>query len=533
MLEDANFGHIDLPLPTSPSVCNSAEFTNFLRWAEGAITGEFGSKAKKESSLTNNRNSEGLKFLKPSDAVGRNASLQSSTPSLLQELRVPPVYSERFGYDRVVATCWSSQGNVLALSLGPSSTRAELGFASVILFYTLSDDTSKPGFGELSGAKLLGFAECKSGWISSLAFHPQSHGLLAAGTYIGQVILFTANDDTAPINPQKSGEEQLYSPLLQSPLNQYDHQGKVTQLHWMQMPTTRSWQLCSAGLDGRLLIWDPLNSSLQLNVPTLGTAIKAGDLVRGSASGLATLNRGDSIGITSFVISPSNVNEFLVGTTAGAVLKMSRDRFTVVRDLQLPRGSARVDESCEDPVFPKSSNAVTVLYETLDLGPNPIVKVCFSQFNSQLFLCCAQSGEIFLFRDNQTNPLRCLFPENDQETLIDALWSPVKPSVLLSISSARRIIIYDWEQVDDIPLLSFSERLGESKAENTAKEPDEPVTVNANLFSLSVSGTQSSILTLSEGSRVQIWQLAASCNASVTNKSPKQIQMAFNSNLGI
>jgi WD40 repeat protein len=69
-------------------------------------------------------------------------------------------------------------------------------------------------------------------------------GLLAGGTFNGDIILWNVGDAT---------------PITHSTMSCYSHQEPVSVVEWISTAARTGYQLLSAGNDGKIILWDMLD----------------------------------------------------------------------------------------------------------------------------------------------------------------------------------------------------------------------------------------------------------------------------------
>ena len=194
---------------------------------------------------------------------------------------------------QVTATSWNATGSVLAVAFGRhdesgwcNSTKAGCGLYHV---FSRDFDPAKP-------KTVLD----TSSYLMSVACHPEIPGIIAGGTFNGEVVIWdTAKED--------SGEQQIAC----SAIDDYFHREPVVSVSWVYDSGEQCWNLASVSGEGKVLFWTLKNN---LETPMFGhlLAVKAkGKSSRVVAGGTAM----------SFQMGGKHSSSFVVGAESGMLFR--------------------------------------------------------------------------------------------------------------------------------------------------------------------------------------------------------------------
>ena len=209
---------------------------------------------------------------------------------------------------QATAMSWNATGSVLAVAFGrhDESGWCNITKAGCGLYHVFSRDfdPSKP-------QTVLD----TSSYLMSVACHPERPGIIAGGTFNGEVVIW----DTAR---EESGEQQIAC----SAIDDYFHREPVVSVSWVYDAGEQCWNLASVSGEGKVLFWSLKNT---LATPMYGhlLAVKAkGKSSRVVAGGAAM----------SFQTGGKHSSSFVVGAESGMLfrcnMRQSRTRVTPPAD---------------------------------------------------------------------------------------------------------------------------------------------------------------------------------------------------------
>ena len=194
---------------------------------------------------------------------------------------------------QVTGMSWNSTGSVLAVAFGrhDESGWCNITRAGCGLFHVFSRDfdPSKP-------QTVLD----TSSYLMSVACHPEIPGIVAGGTFNGEVVIW----DTAR---EEGGEQQIAC----SAIDDYFHREPVVSVSWVYDSGQQTWNLASISGEGKVLFWTLKNN---LEYPMFGhlLAVKAkGKNSRVVAGGTAM----------SFQTGGKHSSSFVVGAESGMLFR--------------------------------------------------------------------------------------------------------------------------------------------------------------------------------------------------------------------
>lgn len=263
-------------------------------------------------------------------------------------------------------------------------------------------------------------------YATAVAFHPNNSLMLAAGTYSGEVIVFSNVTDAVPA--------EFSSANGGSP---FQHREPVSGLQWLRiLQETREahrYLLCSSSLDGQLMYWSPAN---RLAGPVAIMAVKNRRHAVVGVTALAYLQQEQArIGAKDARV-PTTGSTLLVGFESGEV----------------GRGQTLMAVAGEPTV---ASAATPLPLDWVEGHRGPVQAMSASPFFRHLFATCSSDGSARVYSDMERAPLLTLEPSAEtKHFLYDAQFSPFRPSVLALVSRSSQLFLYDLQSSQAKPLLT-------------------------------------------------------------------------------
>ncbi|XP_067015238.2 cytoplasmic dynein 2 intermediate chain 2 isoform X2 [Anabrus simplex] len=271
----------------------------------------------------------------------------------------------------VSSLTWNSTGSVVALAYSELEHDSDSWcdhMGSIHLF-----NIDRRDFSPTNPSKILETSSC----VTCVSAHPREPSILAAGTFVGEVLVWNLQRD----------EDTL---LGGSGLVQGAHVDAVSQLAWIRNPNSRQGDplLVSSGCDGRILIWKvttiPENFMLlEQFAITYNSALKGNGKLR-SPFGVA----GSEVGVVCFSFAHKDLTTFIVGIEGGGLLRCSTVSSKPIEDPPV---------AFKDPVlsaYKKHEGAVCAVQ-------------CSSQ-QMNIFLSCGSDKEIRVYNIEQPIPVKVI-----------------------------------------------------------------------------------------------------------------------------
>lgn len=239
------------------------------------------------------------------------------------------------------------------------------------------------------------------------SFHPTNPSLLAAGSYTGEVAVWSlAEENGETIAHGHSGSQQ-----------------SVTCLNWFGVDMTQP-KLITGGSDGRIVIWALPTRDQNLQILSC-FQISVGNLpwsLRGKVSGT---NR--ETGISCVEMQRREEERFMATTETGAVFYCNSKSRNPVAGNMVVTGS---DVPVYDPV---------VL--SLKCHTGPVYQAAGSPFSDRKFATCSADGTVFVRDLLKSEPLLDL--DLNSGAVFGVSWSPVRPSVFVCATASGKLAVID------------------------------------------------------------------------------------------
>lgn len=308
-------------------------------------------------------------------------------------------------------------------------------------------------------------------FVMCLAFHPTKPGILAGGTYNGELLIWdTASNELDPL-------------VASSTIDDYFHREAIQQVQWIPADLSSNadaWLIATVSGDGKVLIWDPRGESghdAKLSYPSRGF------MLMGSKKRL--------LGGRSVSFSPLDPMLFVVGCENGTVMRAFRappgpsmgqppgqypwkqsaiallDQLAANQKIQLQnhvesycRTAGKKEVTAEivfeskpdhNIIFPASSKMTE-----LEPHAGPVTVAALSPFHRKLLLTASVDGAVKLYDVLQQRALMTFFPPSPEVStcaVAAAAWSSARPCVFAVAMEMGGVYIYDLVQSRQEPVL--------------------------------------------------------------------------------
>ncbi|XP_019755719.1 cytoplasmic dynein 2 intermediate chain 2-like [Dendroctonus ponderosae] len=339
---------------------------------------------------------------------------------------------------------WNNSGKSLAVPYNYKH-RTWCHHAGIICIYTLNRDCLSD-----TPKKRLSTESC----VTSIKYHPIHSGILAAGTFTGQIYIWNVENDVDPLI-----------------CNILAHDEYITQISWMNyIDATNSVCLASSSTDGLLKLWnfDITNNILKIKITyKIKTPVLA-KMNQTTEVSEALLDKGQ-LGLVGFDFSKNIPDLFIVALEGGLIV-----RCTMLGTTQL-KGTA-TETYFYDPVFK--------YYEP---HKGEIVAIKFSPDRKDLFLTSGTDGQIRIYRIDQDEPAQVIFTKSP---LNDISYIPHEEKLVAACGQHGTMEVYHLISGKSVPL-SFNAKITRS-----------------NLTSLAVnSGNTKFVVLGNKNGQLQLWSV--------------------------
>ncbi|CAF2352982.1 unnamed protein product [Rotaria sp. Silwood2] len=308
---------------------------------------------------------------------------------------------------QVTTLSWSSNGSSIVVGYGSTSHEGLCMHKGAVCSWNIERYKINPNKPDMN----VETSTC----VTTIACHPERPGIVAAGLYNGEILVWDFRE-----------QDSLIARILE---RQDLHRDSVTSLQWIREPklSKKKFILISTSQDGKILLWNPLPSKNNLKLTdAYFVATKAG----------SSKSSGKPMGVTSVTFNNEDSETFIFGCDSGLLYKGSLNSVSSVQ--------SREEGLADMTVQPK--NPITMAYQSHD---SPIYSVSFSPFNRHLFLTSAHDGQVRLYSQLFPNFGRCFAPA--QGAIFTCRWSPSRPLVLATGSEHGGTLIYDLEPQEGTP----------------------------------------------------------------------------------
>mmetsp|Transcript_30551 Transcript_30551/g.36037 ORF Transcript_30551/g.36037 Transcript_30551/m.36037 type:complete len:583 (+) Transcript_30551:1-1749(+) len=427
---------------------------------------------KMESEILHNCSSTVFKNYPESSSVGFGMVTQKETA---EEYQILPIPTAALGL-QCTGVGWNASGSLLIATFGRSDISGWCSHGGVLAGWSLFrrdfDPSAQPEV-------LLEHSSC----LMSLACHPETPYLCAAGSYNGEVLVV-----------DMSSSETIETRLV-SQIDDYFHREPVRSLKWVWDAEENEYVVASASSDGKVLWWRPRH---QLKFPIRGSKLslqRQSDGLRGLGLLNSAVHGATSITFTYANGKPEMSSTMVVGSEAGAVFALqpslpafsSKDLDSIWDDDARKLLRCVDNETSRETVrshverWAKLNNQPgKISPETLfrskpdpDLLFNagasgrtrfephagPVLSVDASPFHRNLFASAGADGVVKISTSLQARPLLCLDPNAGHQqdgglggVLHGVSWSKTRPLVLGVGSALGHYSIFDLGKSASLPM---------------------------------------------------------------------------------
>nr|CAG4715689.1 unnamed protein product [Naegleria fowleri] len=351
-----------------------------------------------------------------------NWSVDVEEMSAAHELKLPERVLKKLKEPlSVTDLSWNCKGNMLGVSFGRLNTAGWCIEPGYICFYLINPDI----YTDFNMDPKVTI-ENEESFVMKIAFHPDKHNIVAAGTYDGGIKIYKVHQDTDTL-------------LCQTPIETYSHRDPITCLQWVKNRYDDSFLLVSMSGDGKMFLWtinnkleQPLNA-ISLVHPSKGTPL--------GGSSLSFLNLFGSSVLSQKKV-PTLDSSFILGTEVGNIYKLaiSDSKMITSRKLAtLKKGTVNFKE--EKIEF------------SYDNGTGYVHTIDSNNFNKDLFMSCTNDGLVRLFNSFKDKDILTLQPSTDRS--VGAKFSPYRPMVVGVVNSNGHLYMFDLlesfiEPINDI-----------------------------------------------------------------------------------
>lgn len=360
---------------------------------------------------------------------------------------------------QVASIAWNATGAMLACSYGRLDTLGWCDVAAPVCLWNIFRPHLVAGEPD-AVIQVQGFVMC-------LAFHPTKPGVLAGGTYNGELQIWnTAGGELDPL-------------VATSSIDDYFHREAIQAVEWIQADLSGgvdAYLLATVSGDGKVLIWDARENDL--SYPSRGFVL------------LGAKKR--IMGGRALSFSPLDPWLFVVGSETGTVMRAFRsppgasmgkpqgqynwkpsavallDQLAANSRLQLQH---HVENHCRttgakeisaEVVFQSKPDPAVVFpaAKTTDLEPHagPVTVATFSPFHRKLLMTGSADGSVKLYDVLQQKALLTFFPPAKHLStcaVSAAAWSSARPCVFAVAMEMGGVYVYDLIQSRQEPVLTL------------------------------------------------------------------------------
>ncbi|CAF1418009.1 unnamed protein product [Adineta steineri] len=301
---------------------------------------------------------------------------------------------------QITSLSWSANGSSIFVGYGSTSHEGLCMHKGAVCSWNIERFKINPNKPDMT----VETSTC----VTTVACHPERPGIVAAGLYNGEILVWDFRE-----------QDSLIARVLE---RQDLHRDSVTSLQWIREPklSKKKFILVSTSQDGRILLWNPLPSKNNLKLTDAYFV----------STKISSKSSGKPMGVTSVSFNNEDAETFVFGCDSGHLYKGSLNSVSTVQ--------SREQGLADMTIQPK--NPITMAYQSHD---SPIYSVNFSPFNRHLFLTSAHDGQIRIYSQLFPNYGRCFAPA--QGAIFTCRWSPSRPLLLAAGSEHGRTLIYDLE----------------------------------------------------------------------------------------
>lgn len=359
----------------------------------------------------------------------------------------------------IVSVAWNATGATLACSYGRLDTLGWCDISGPVCCWSL--------FRTQSGSAAPDTTIRVNGFCMCLAFHPTKPGVLAGGTYNGELLIWdTASSELDPL-------------VASSSIDDYFHREAIQAVEWIPADVSGNsdaFLIATVSGDGKVLIWDARENDLSF--PSRGFML------------LGSKRR--ALGGCSLSFSPLDPWLFVVGCETGGVMRAFRpppgasmgkpqgqyswkpsavmllDQLAANSRLQLQHHvedhcrSSGAKEITAEVVFTSKPDPMVIFPppKTTDLEPHagPVTVATFSPFHRKLLLTGSTDGAVRLYDVLQQRAIVTFYPPTKHLStcaVASASWSSARPCVFAVAMEMGGVFIYDLLHSKQEPALQL------------------------------------------------------------------------------
>ncbi|KAI8615886.1 WD40-repeat-containing domain protein [Chytriomyces sp. MP71] len=299
--------------------------------------------------------------------------------------------------------------------------------------------------------------------LNTIAFHPETPNIVAGGTFQGEVLIWNMNEKDEPL-------------VMSSKMNEFSHQDPVMKVLWIPGSRIGQYDLVSAGIDGRILVWSPMHHDVKLNRPKCGGQLTTSNIpaaVLASFDSRKAFALDTPLGVCSITGFKDDLTTFIVGTEPGFVLKCN------LATAPLLQGVNQVKKSEKEP---------RTLINPIQAGftPNPHVgsvrSLSTSPFTRDLVLSCGSDGIIRLMHKLKVDGMLATWqPSTLCAPVVSVAWSPHKATVFAAAATDGNVYFYNLSQNKHLPVLALPSTTASTVQRNGSATPATAMAFNPEL----------------------------------------------------
>mmetsp|Transcript_12234 Transcript_12234/g.35128 ORF Transcript_12234/g.35128 Transcript_12234/m.35128 type:complete len:571 (+) Transcript_12234:89-1801(+) len=365
---------------------------------------------------------------------------------------------------QVTSVAWNCTGNTLACSLGRLETLGWCEVSAPVCLWNTKRAQLVANEPDLT-IEVTNFVMC-------LAFHPTQPGLLAGGTYNGELMMWSTS----------SGE---LDPLVaSSSIDDYFHREAIQKVEWISAGIAGKdlYLLATVSCDGKVLLWETRKNDLSFPMRGFSLLMRTDDPTRRRQLGGRALS-----------FSPLDPFSFAVGCETGHMMLATRPQ--AAASMGKPGGSytwrssgvALLDQtaSTNDRIklqnhvenYCMRSGAKEVTAEVVFASkPDPVMLfpeprrtdfeshagavtvMAFSPFHRKLLLSASVDGSVKIFQTLSDRALMTFYPPSKHLStcaVSAAAWSPARPGVFAVAMEMGGVYVYDLMKSRHEPALEL------------------------------------------------------------------------------
>lgn len=299
--------------------------------------------------------------------------------------------------------------------------------------------------------------------LMTLGWHPSLPPILAAGNFLGEILIWNWSKKEDPLLGQTEAETS-------------GHREPISQVRWLSDDKSssvhRRQRLVTSGTDGRVVVWQiALSHPSRLIEPLKTIALKASDIpkdlkknILSKGKGLVPVQFGKrETGINCMVFCLDDSSHLILGNETGAIFRATTGAIAPVGEPRLSEKSHASKKSHHHDEWEAALRAnldhspVVLAFEPSD---GPIYGVDFSPFHRNLFLACGADGTIRLYHQFQAAPCLTVTPplesaSDNAAPLLSVKWSPKRPLVFAVCTASGLVCLYDLSKSATMPYTKF------------------------------------------------------------------------------